>query len=463
MLPLSWKSMSVGEEQSEAFCTALAWSPPGLGKHRRCVLAVLTANHVLSIWECLGKPDVASDWERVCIVNHALQDSAVHDQAEPDRDVIESRTVRQRIRSFAWSPCPRSSSTTGSSGSSISLGQPYLAVSNDVGEVFVLKVNTPYDLLSPEITRWSTSVIHSFTAETSTVKKSLLLSCMPGSFQRRKFFVDQLAWSPWARDASGTMSSVLATTIQSSLQCRLIHAHINANDTILELGSALPRIVDENTAKTAGHMQWMGKPTPDGEMYLLYPCRKMLYCIVFHLRKASGIRVTKQPLDNVWDELSGESKLKHSSSIANSSDSCFTGVAFTNDHNNRPVVHLTYNINSVSSKVLAWPLPLTDAQPMAPPPWQLCLKDAETFYSQENESDGHVMTRTYGIAMSPLGDLSAINSSHHPSDGVEYIIASDQMSSLKVTSARETAEDEILPISGGSSHPSGMHHFGSQE
>ncbi|KAH0388095.1 hypothetical protein KCU89_g16892, partial [Aureobasidium melanogenum] len=39
-LPLSWKNFSIGEEMSESFVHALDWSPPGLGKHKRSVLAV---------------------------------------------------------------------------------------------------------------------------------------------------------------------------------------------------------------------------------------------------------------------------------------------------------------------------------------------------------------------------------------------------------------------------------------
>ena len=93
---------------------------------------------------------------------------------------------------------------------------------------------------------------------------------------------------------------------------------------------------------------------------------------------------------------------------------------------------------------------------MPPPPWQQSLQDAEALFSKENDLGGHVMSRTYGIDTSPLGDMLAVNSSNHPSDGVEYIIASDQISSLSIVSAREVADHEILPMSGGPSHPSGM-------
>ena len=318
--------MSIGEEQSEGYCTAIAWSPPGLGRHRRCVLAVLTSNHVLSIWECVGKSANAEDWKRVSVVNHALQTmfasqdgdvelqntSAGQEAIDLERKKTEAaktekHKVRQRIRSFAWSHVPPSASTTGYAGATSPLSQPYLAVSNDIGEVFVLKVRTPYDLFAVGDTRWNTSVIHSFTPQVKPGKRSALAACMPITFQKSKVFVDQLAWSPWSRDATGTLSSVLAMTIQSTLQCRVIRANITTDDTIIGLGPTLPQIVDDKVATPAGQMQWLPKLSADGEMYLLYPCRKTLYCLVFHLRKSSGTRVTKQLLNNVWDEISGQS------------------------------------------------------------------------------------------------------------------------------------------------------------
>jgi len=131
-------------------------------------------------------------------------------------------------------------------------------------------------------------------------------------------------------------------------------------------------------------------------------------------------------------------------------------MTFTKDHQGRHVVHITYNIDSPKAKTIAWTLPFVDQEYVLLPAWQQNLRDTEEQYDEENELDGHAMTRTYGIDASPLGDLIAVNSSNHPTDGVEYVIASDQISSLAVTSAREVSEHEILPTFGGPSHPSGM-------
>ncbi|RMZ77861.1 hypothetical protein DV738_g4094, partial [Chaetothyriales sp. CBS 135597] len=71
------RHLSIGEEQSESKVVALGWSPPGLGLHKRGVLAVLTSNLVLSLWESNGKPGT---WRRALVRRS------------------------QRIRAFTWLP-----------------------------------------------------------------------------------------------------------------------------------------------------------------------------------------------------------------------------------------------------------------------------------------------------------------------------------------------------------------------
>jgi len=84
--------LSVGEEQSESVVVGLSWSPPGLGFHRRSVLAVLTSNLILSIWETDGSQ---RGWQRTCILNPHLPTPAEDDTGRARR--------WRRIRAFTWS------------------------------------------------------------------------------------------------------------------------------------------------------------------------------------------------------------------------------------------------------------------------------------------------------------------------------------------------------------------------
>ena len=97
----SFKDMSIGEEQAKVTVIALAWSPSGLVKHRRSVLAVLTSNLLLSLWTYDTDPANPESWKRVLIVNDALVPFNV---GTPQ---VKSRQS-QRVRSMAWTPtCER--------------------------------------------------------------------------------------------------------------------------------------------------------------------------------------------------------------------------------------------------------------------------------------------------------------------------------------------------------------------
>lgn len=270
-------------------------------------MAVLTSNHALSLWECTGRPEDSTNWERVFVVNHTLQAyNQAHDQPLPGesrQDKWERLKFRQRIRTFAWSQALSTSPTPGQSGACDTISQPFLAISTESGDVYVLALKTPHDILTSNTTEWSAAVIQTYQFHTNSSMS--LAASLPPTSVGPKAFVDQLAWSPWSRDANGTLSSVLAFTAQEALQCKIIRAHVHTNGINLELGTTVPHLVDDKVAQSAGPMRWVPKPTNAEDLYLVYPCRKMIYCLVFHLKKASGIRPTKCQLSNTWDELSG--------------------------------------------------------------------------------------------------------------------------------------------------------------
>jgi Transcription factor IIIC subunit delta N-term len=106
--PLSYKNFSLGEEQSTCKVAALGWSPKGLGKHRRCVLGVLTSNCVLSLWEAEGHPRELGSWGRAGMVNDALRgyfETVLGGDEDVDKeDIEELKRKKRRIRAFDWSP-----------------------------------------------------------------------------------------------------------------------------------------------------------------------------------------------------------------------------------------------------------------------------------------------------------------------------------------------------------------------
>ncbi len=82
--------LSLGEEQSTPSVCSLSWSPVSIGLHRRSVLAVLTTNHLLALWESTGIP---GSWKRTCIVNKLMT-----------MEGLMSNRRKQRLRAVAWLP-----------------------------------------------------------------------------------------------------------------------------------------------------------------------------------------------------------------------------------------------------------------------------------------------------------------------------------------------------------------------
>ncbi|KIW24140.1 uncharacterized protein PV07_09872 [Cladophialophora immunda] len=105
---------SVGEELSESTVVSLSWSPPGLGIYRRSVLAILTSNLILSLWESSGRLGV---WQRTAIVNQYLP-------IQPSGDETDNSRLQRRVRAFRWLPPLLPSEESG-------WGCQFLAVADD--------------------------------------------------------------------------------------------------------------------------------------------------------------------------------------------------------------------------------------------------------------------------------------------------------------------------------------------
>ncbi|KGO48126.1 Transcription factor IIIC, putative zinc-finger [Penicillium expansum] len=150
-LPGNRDDFSVAADLSESNVVGLAWSPAGLGKYRRSVLAVLTSNLVLSLWEPIG---LKKQWTRVAVANHVFWS-----QLQPSQDPNSHAFRKVNIRSFTW--CESLKPSTPTAGSSFlhshesRWGIPLLTVVNDFNEVMVVQVRrsdptnspcNPYDL-----------------------------------------------------------------------------------------------------------------------------------------------------------------------------------------------------------------------------------------------------------------------------------------------------------------------------
>ncbi|KAJ0413643.1 transcription factor IIIC subunit delta N-term-domain-containing protein [Aspergillus carlsbadensis] len=135
MYPQPRDQFSVGVEQSMSTVVSVSWSPPGLVKHRRSVLAVLTTNQILSIYAYAG---TAGKWTRIAIVNKALES-----YFEENGDANTPKTRKTSIRSFTWTP-PLTIPAQGQPhpGPESRWGVPFLAVTTDANDVAFVQLHT---------------------------------------------------------------------------------------------------------------------------------------------------------------------------------------------------------------------------------------------------------------------------------------------------------------------------------
>ena len=146
MMPASHGNMDLGEEQTTTLVVACAWSPAGLGLHRRSVLAVLTTNHLLSLWQSDSDPQEPDSWARVLVVNPTLATS-------------EASHAPARILCMNWAP--KMSAPDQELAHERSWGPFLLTIGiSDEASIRVIDVSSPY--IDKGQTTWGFAEIASF-------------------------------------------------------------------------------------------------------------------------------------------------------------------------------------------------------------------------------------------------------------------------------------------------------------
>ena len=195
--PIAFNDFSIGEEQSISTVIALSWSPPSLGKNKRCVLAVLTSNLVLSLWASNSDPSVASSWERVFVVNNGIWDSyirkGIFDGASEFTEPVLRRALR--IRSAAWAPLLQRAQEYDKTRTTNVSTLYFLAVTTDDNSILFLLVSSPH--VNDSI-YWDAKIVRQhifakFQRQESLYHHDSLLSAA----LETKSFIDRVSLSAW--------------------------------------------------------------------------------------------------------------------------------------------------------------------------------------------------------------------------------------------------------------------------
>lgn len=433
--PLSFKNFSAGEELSLRHVQALEWSSPGLARFKTCVLAVLSSNHVLSIWECDGKSDVASNWKRSVIINHALKkhyDGEESNSNGSEQDRKERSQISQRIRAFAWSPPLHKEWDTedGNFTSDMDYGQQFLAVSTECEDIILLRVRSPHDVLHPELTTWQVEAVYCFSSRAlplKTLNTNLREEYYDSNGQTSgQMIADHLAWGPWKYEENSGLRAPLAFICNG----RLCAAGIDCIPPETKLSSK-----DEYRSFMSTQSDLTGplKFVPKTCLLIAFAADRV-FCVDTSAEPTEESCCTHHHLDDRWDEISG--------------------VSFHENGTYPPLVHIASHLSSSTACTTVLPLPLVNDEASSKTLWQEAINASKATFSAQYNLEGHVQERTWGIATSPMGEFIATATTMLPSDAVAYMTPSDYRTIININREVMPDHENILPIDGGTCRPS---------
>jgi hypothetical protein len=423
--PLTSENFSVGEELSQRHVHALEWSPPGLARFGQGVLGVLSTNHVLSLWECEGRSDVGGNWRRKVVVNHALiSHYSTMEKATGETDQLfeERKQVSQRIRAFAWGPQNRASSDE--QGFLDEKGSSLLAVSTEAGEILVLRIRPPYNILETHQTDWQIEVLHIFEVK-GQVKEVALQTWNDGGvvddpFQiNDRWVADHLAWSDWQSHPTTEASkhSSLAFIVNGKLYSSRLPIKLSSElDTSIwtDAQHLLPA-----QSRLTGPLKFIPKTD---SLTVFGPDTANV--INLSPLPGSDNNITMHHLDDRWDEISG--------------------VAFTLLDKDSAKMQIVSHMSTANAVTSALSLPLHSDEVSAAPKWQIAIKESKKSFGNQYDLEGHVQDRTWGIASSPFGEYVATAITLLPSDSISHTIPSDRHTVITISQEVPFTDEDIF-------------------
>ncbi|KAK2795098.1 hypothetical protein FQN51_000516 [Onygenales sp. PD_10] len=251
--PQASATFSIGAEQSSSSVVDLSWSPAGLGRYNRPVLAVLTSNLILSLWELA---DGQSKWVRVMIVNHAAKGFFAATGG------YDEQTLRrkQNVRSFCWGPLCAKSGGDDIGNRPFGLADTsLLAIGNDCNDLTLIRIRN--DRIGPG---WSAEVVsHNSLSPPTAPSPHTQKNTLFGMAMNSLYIISRISWSAWSynQDEQGRprYSSPLAVIYGTEVRVYLIHTRPEEGEDLAE-GNELSSRLDLRLSEPV--------PLPEDEQFL---------------------------------------------------------------------------------------------------------------------------------------------------------------------------------------------------
>ncbi|KAL2869677.1 uncharacterized protein BJX67DRAFT_378735 [Aspergillus lucknowensis] len=455
MLPQPRDQFSVGVEQSMSTVVAVAWSPPGLVKHKRSVLAVLTSNQVLSIYAYVGR---SGKWTRIAIVNKALE---IYFGEGPHNDYPKTR--RSSIRALAWT-APLKIPVRGqlNPGPASRWGIPLLAVTTDANDVAFLKFHTlgihqpSSGSLPCEIV--STVSLHDSGAYDRFVQPNSLFASALAS-EARMLSLESGPWLYQSQQGEGQWSAVLNVAGIQGTKLKLVRLsagiELRTADFENEPNFNLSFHAEEHTAAFIGRMcdfqltgpiGWTTK-VDSGTISIAVGAVAALVSVDLPERayngedsEDTGTHPHLYPLlDSSWYGIE-QAGVGHYERIS--------GMTITIDpESDEPVLHFGTVGGYAAIKPLGQSL---ESKGPSQAPWKSQIEDIRERFDIDRDLGGLAVSRVWGIASNQ--GLVAVAVTLHPGDMVEYrTAAEDRLTVVFYDTNGQTAPTERIPFLRGSS------------
>lgn len=401
---------SVGEEISPSVPIAIAWSPSGLAKHRRCALAVLTSNLVLSIWSAEGKLREESSWNRRVLINQALNNyfsnSVTAQTSHVASNIEEQLRLRTRIRALTWAP--PFSSTSSTMGTQPSYGQQYLAVTNDDNQLVILTVESPTSSLGSSSSWQATVLTHMSLGpekETTFTDPAFFNDLM-----KQQRFISHVAWSPWMVQGDCHQSIIVYAT-NEEVRGRVV----TCTDDCIKLHAEV--IYEKTSLRHSGPISWCPRVNDDNKLTLALFTASGLVCLTILGNDASIVDRTSHDLNGRWDPVSG--------------------VVWDYGEHTPPRLHFSSLLSTVQSPTAVLEKSSGTLRSGKAPNWKERIENSLVLFSVKNDLKGHSKTKVWGLTSSPLGDFITACNSLHPSDSIEYGPPADRRGTVALSTLRQ--------------------------
>ncbi|KAF2267366.1 hypothetical protein CC78DRAFT_577076 [Lojkania enalia] len=422
--PVRFGIYSAGEEISASYPVSLSWSLPGLAKHRRCALACLTSNLVLSIWASEGKCQEEASWARRFIVNDALEDFFLSANREGNGRTSpileEDLRVKTRIRAFAWAPSMDNGFYSSTVGTRLLWPQHLIAVSIDYNTIVVLDIRSPTTTLGVE-EEWCAQGLGSFSLASNTDDDEPVNNTFDDLLNHQQF-LSQICWSPWVQE-DDVFYSVLAYATNSSVRARPVSFSLGK----IEFGPEIVYVKTQNIF--TGPIKWSLRPGAKGDLTL----------VVFVDNKVVSLTIS----------YANALILNHADYLPDHRYDAVSGLVFDVREDGTSILHISTLQSTTHNPTAALELCPSHISEAPNPSWHEEIINSQLLFSLKNDLQGHANTKVWGLSVSPLGDSIACCHSFHPSDMIEYGLPTDRQCSITISSLRKSGIFPAQHVSAG--------------